>query len=62
MKILSYVALIAAGISLLLALLAHFFFNDRIIFYFTYYISGAGLFLLTSIAFALHHLINMKSK
>lgn len=62
MKILSLVALIAAGVSLLLALLAHLFFNDRIVFYFSYYISGSGLLLLASIAFALQYLINLKRK
>ena len=62
MKILSLVTLIASGVSLLLAFLARYLPGERLIFYFSYYLSGTGLLLLASIAFALQHLINLKSK
>lgn len=62
MKTLSYIALIVAGLCLLLALLSHFFFGGRIVFNWDKYISGVTIFLLTSIVFALYHLIMLKSK
>jgi hypothetical protein len=62
MKLLSILALIAAGISLILALLARFFFSGRIIFSLYYFYQSTGLFLLASIAFALQHLIQTKTK
>jgi len=62
MKTLSYIALILAGLCLLLALLAHFFLGGRIVFNWDKYISGVTIFLLTSIVFALYHLIMLKSK
>jgi hypothetical protein len=62
MKFLSILALIAAGISLILALLTRFFFDGRIIISSYFYFQSTGLFLLASIAFALQHLIHTKSK
>jgi hypothetical protein len=62
MKFLSFLALIVAGICLILALLARFFFDGRIIFSLYYLYQSTGIFLLASIAFALQHLIQTKSK
>jgi hypothetical protein len=62
MKFLSFLALLAAGISLLLALVARFFFGGRIIFSLYYYYQSTGLFLLASIAFALQHILQTKAK
>ncbi len=62
MKILSYIALIIAGICLLLALIGHFFFSGRVLFNWDKYIVGVIISLLTSIVFALYHMIELKSK
>jgi len=62
MKSLSYIALIAAAVSFILALVARYCFDGKLIFNFFYYITGTGLLLLASIALALQYLINIKSK
>jgi hypothetical protein len=62
MKLLSIIALIGAGVTLLLALLARIFFDGRIIISFIWYFQSTGLLLLASIALSLIHLINLKSK
>jgi len=62
MKTLSYIALISAAVTLILAFIARFMPEGRLIFKFHYYLSGTGLLLLASISFAVHYLINLKSK
>jgi len=62
MKLLSYIALIGAGVCLVIALLARFFFNSRIIFHFVNYLTAVEICLLASIAFALLYIIQLKSK
>jgi hypothetical protein len=62
MKLLSIIALIGAGVSLFLALLARIFFDGRIIISFLWYFQSTGLLLLASIAFSLIHLINLRGK
>ncbi|MFQ6070909.1 MAG: hypothetical protein ACE5LC_10355 [Candidatus Aminicenantales bacterium] len=60
MRLLSVIALIASGVSFVLAFIARYLPGERIIFHFSYYLSGTGLLLLASIAFALQHLIKKK--
>ena len=62
MKSLSYIALIVAAVSFILALVARYFFDGKLILHFFYYITGTGLSLLASIALALQYLISIKNK
>jgi len=60
MKILSYISLILAIISGIIAIIARLFFAARLFVHSFTYLSIASVLLLASIAFALHHLIGMK--
>ncbi|MFB0565813.1 MAG: hypothetical protein ACETWK_09065 [Candidatus Aminicenantaceae bacterium] len=62
MKLLSYISLLAAGICVILAIISHFFFESRIVFAFTSYVTATRIFLLASIAFGILSLSAVKGK
>lgn len=62
MKTLSYLSFGLAGLCLALAFLSHLFFDGRLIFNWDKFMLGVIIFLLTSIVFALYHLIFLKSQ